>query len=248
MVPDVPDVGAGLGPRPTRLHHDPTTQLSAARSGVLDALSRSRESVTVHQLAQTLGQHSNTVREHLDALVEAGLAVRESGAPVGRGRPHIYYRALPPEESRPQIREYATLASVLAAQLARVSRDPAGDALAAGHLWGQQLGAVGPAGDEGARARSLTVLGNLGFDPVELPDGDVDLRSCPMLEAARANPTIVCGVHLGLVQGLYLAHEGSADQVTLEPFARFGACLLRLPGGGGVVGKDAGPPQITGSG
>lgn len=215
---------------------------------MLDELSRSRESVTVHQLAQVLRQHANTVREHLDALVDVGLAVRESGTPVGRGRPPIYYRALPPEESRPQIREYATLASVLAAQLARVSRDPVGDALAAGHLWGQQLGAVGPPGDVGARARSLTVLGNLGFDPVELPDGDVDLRSCPMLEAAKANPTIVCGVHLGLLQGLYRAHQGSADQVRLEPFAKCGACLLRLPDGVDVVGKDAGPAQITGSG
>ncbi|GAB98249.1 putative ArsR family transcriptional regulator [Kineosphaera limosa] len=228
-MPDIPEVAGELGPRPTPLHHDPTTQLSSPRAMVLDALGAAPGSATVHQLAATLGQHTNTVREHLDALVELGLASRLRGTPVGRGRPAIRYAAIPPERSRPQLREYATLASVLAEQLAASSHDPAGEAIAAGHCWGEALGTSGPDGSAAARARTLSILNNLGFDPVQRPDGSVDLRSCPLLAAARANPTVVCGVHLGLVQSLYRGHEAPAQEVGLDPFARVGACVLRLP-------------------
>lgn len=219
---------AGLGPRPVRLNHDPTTQLSAARTGVLDDLSETTEPVTVQQLSVRLGQHTNTVREHLDALVAMGLAYRIPGVAAGRGRPPIHYRAVPPERSRPQLREYATLATVLAEQINRSSRDPVGDAIAAGLLWGNALGAKGPEGREGARSRTIEVIDSLGFDPAERPDGSVDLRQCPLLEAARHNPTIVCGVHLGMVQALHTAHGAPAEEVSLEPFAKTGACILRF--------------------
>lgn len=219
---------AGLGPRPVRLNHDPTAQLSAARTGVLDALSETTEPVTVQQLSVRLGQHTNTVREHLDALVAMGLAYRIPGVAAGRGRPPIHYRAVPPERSRPQLREYATLATVLAEQINRSSRDPVGDAIAAGLLWGNALGAKGPEGREGARSRTIEVIDSLGFDPAERPDGSVDLRQCPLLEAARHNPTIVCGVHLGMVQALHTAHGAPAEEVSLEPFAKTGACILRF--------------------
>lgn len=219
---------AGLGPRPVRLNHDPTTQLSAARTGVLDALSETTKPVTVQQLSARLGQHTNTVREHLDALVAMGLANRIPGVATGRGRPPIHYRAVPPERSRPQLREYATLASVLAEQISRTSRDPVGDAIAAGLLWGNALGAKGPDGREGARSRTIEVIDSLGFDPAERPDGSVDLRQCPLLEAAKQNPTIVCGVHLGMAQALHMAHGAPAEEVSLEPFAKTGACILRF--------------------
>ena len=231
----------GLGPRPARLHHDPTTQLSTARAGVLDALSEWVEPVTVQRLAQRLGQHANTVREHLDALVRLGLAQRSRGVVEGRGRPPLCYLAIPPESARPQVREYAMLASVLAAQLAKVSPDPEGDAIAAGMMWGARLGAKGPMGAEGARARTMEVLQALGFDPMQLPDGSVDLRQCPLLETAKTNFPVVCGVHLGLVRALYVAHEASAQDVRLEPFAKRGACVLRLPDGCSQAGE--GPPN-----
>lgn len=228
-VSDASDVAGRLGPRPTPLHHDPTTQLSSARAAVLDALVDVNGSATVHQLAQALGQHPNTVREHLDALVDLELASRVRGRPAGRGRPAIRYEAVAPERSRPQLREYATLATVLAEQLAAVSRDPVGDAIAAGHRWGERLGTRGPEGATAARNRTLAILDSLGFEPTESPDGSFDLLSCPMLQAAIDNPSIVCGVHLGLVQSLYRGHEAPAHDVELEPFARPGSCRLRLP-------------------
>lgn len=204
------------------------TQLSAARAGVLAALSESPDAMTVQELAQRLGQHANTVREHLEVIVDAGLATRTRSTTNRRGRPAILYRALPPESSRPQVREYAALATVLAAQFASLP-DPRGASLAAGRAWGQELGTSGPAGSQGARDRALTVLRHLGFDPVPQADGEVELRECPLLEAAKAHPDIVCAVHLGLVRALYEGQGMPSDEVDLEPFARPGACLLTLP-------------------
>lgn len=208
------------------------TQLSAARVGVLGALSESTEAITVQELSQRLGQHANTVREHLEVIVEAGLATRSRSTANRRGRPAILYRAVPPESSRPQVREYAALATVLAAQLARLP-DPRAAAIAAGRAWGEELGTSGPTGSQGARDRTLTVLGNLGFDPVPVIDEaaieEVELRECPLLEAAKAHPDVVCAVHLGLARALYEGQGMPSDEVDLEPFARPGACLLTLP-------------------
>lgn len=221
----------GMGPRPARPHHDPMTQLSAARAGVFEALAEARGPMTVQELADVLGQHANTVREHLEVIVDAGLATRSRSTANRRGRPAILYRALPPESSRPQVREYAALATVLAAQISTLP-DPRAAALAAGRAWGEELGTSGPVGSQGARDRTLTVLDNLGFDPVPQTKTQVELRECPLLEAAKTHPDIVCAVHLGLVRSLYEGQDMASDGVDLVPFARPGACLLTLPANG----------------
>ncbi len=49
------------------------------------------------------------------------------------------------------------------------------------------------------------------------------LRTCPLLDAARTYPQVVCTVHRGLVEGLLDAAgeppAGEADGVALDPFA-----------------------------
>ena len=57
---------------------------------------------------------------------------------------------------------------------------------------------------------------------------EVRLTRCPLLEAARESPTVVCSVHLGIVRGALAAqgHDGSASE--LHPFSDPGACHLRL--------------------
>jgi predicted ArsR family transcriptional regulator len=63
----------------------------------------------------------------------------------------------------------------------------------------------------------------------ESPGTTVLLRTCPLLEAAREHPTVVCSVHLGLVAGALGALGESAHGVQLQPFSRPGACTLTLP-------------------
>jgi hypothetical protein len=46
------------------------------------------------------------------------------------------------------------------------------------------------------------ILADLRFDPAPTRDAtEVRLRACPILDAAKANPDIVCSVHLGIVRG-----------------------------------------------
>ena len=97
--------------------------------------------------------------------MDAGLATRRRARATGRGRPAWHYRPRPPEQS--PVREYAGLAAVLAAQIARSSSDPHADALAAGEKWGRALlGDQDPAPTpREARERVLTLLAEIGFAP-----------------------------------------------------------------------------------
>src|SRR5664279_996073 len=66
-----------------------------SRSRLLTVLGRSVRPMGVRELAEAVDLHPNTVRQHLDQLVEAGLAVRDTAPSVGRGRPALRYAAEP---------------------------------------------------------------------------------------------------------------------------------------------------------
>lgn len=228
------------GPLPTRgLARE---ELSPARRAVLDKLIELGGRRTVAELADGLSQHPNTVREHLEALVEADLVSRGLRHSTGRGRPAALYRAT--LAATPAGPEYAVLAEVLVSYLAR-SLPPhqvAEHALAAGRDWGhamreRHLVDRSPDGDgdedwTGAVDRLAELFDRAGFDPeVQAePDGGRTqrLRRCPVLALAREHPGIVCTGHLGMAQEI-LEHDGvAADRVSLEAFAENGACLLRV--------------------
>ena len=219
---------AGFGPAP-RAATPPQTG-SRAAAVVLELLEAQPGPATVADLAAQAGQHPNTIREHLDTLVDEGLARRERATTEGRGRPSWLYAALPPREPAP---EYAGLATALAMQIARSSKAPREDALEAGTAWGADL--AGRADEPGSPARArlavVELLEDLGFDPQADPrTTHVRLRQCPLLEAAKAQPEVVCGVHLGLVRGALQRWDTRSDATSLEPFAEPGACLLHLTG------------------
>lgn len=240
------------GPLPgSGAHRDP---LSRQRRGVLQYLRGQSGPVTATALAQVCALHVNTVREHLDALVDDGLANRERSAPAGRGRPAWRYRARPPQES--PARQYAGLAAVLAARIARTSDDPRGDALAAGEDWGRVLtdGQEPSTDPREARERVLNLLGEIGF----APEADAEARRarlprCPFVETAREHPGVICGVHEGLARAALAALSPTPQQVELLPFAEPHACRLHLdtsttpadtaagPGAGEAAGPASGP-------
>jgi predicted ArsR family transcriptional regulator len=222
---------AGLGPEPTRWDQRPSVP-SRAVGAVLDLLATQSQPVTAAALAQLSGQHPNTVREHLDALVDGGLATRERAPASGRGRPAWLYAAAP--QAEPASHEYAGLATALATQLSRTSPDPRATALEAGRAWGEQLATDGhrrPGSAAGARREVVDLLDGLGFAPsADARAMTVRLRRCPLLEAARELPEVVCSVHLGIVRGALDTWETRSAQTTLVPFAEPGACVLHLSG------------------
>lgn len=190
------------------------------------------EPTTLAALVLLSGLHENTLRGHLEALSRAGLVVRERAPAAGRGRPPWLWSATDPAPPS----EYAELAVALAASVRATSQSPERAAVAAGHEWGRasvrRRANEADAGAPGADVRGsvLGLLDELGFAPEPGADTDepVRLTRCPLLEAARRDPDIVCGVHLGLVQGAVTEHGGADAGTTLTPFAEPGACLLHL--------------------
>jgi predicted ArsR family transcriptional regulator len=217
-----------LGPAPVR---GSGPVLSGPRGAVLERLQRSAQPVTIAALATQLGVHPNTVREHLEALVVRGLATRERAAAKGRGRPAWRYAAADDHaEPDPRVRDYAGLAAALAGHLARTSPNPTGDGLAAGWAWGRSLVSSRPPHPEiGPRHEVVRLLDELGFAPEADEEATtVALRRCPLLDAAREYPQVVCQVHLGIVRGALEHHGGDPEPTELLPFAEPGACRLHL--------------------
>jgi len=222
---------AVLGPEPTPVLRAPVA-LSEQRLRVLEYV-REHSPVRVADAATFLDLHPNTVREHLEAIAGLGLVERSTATALGRGRPATLYRATAADPAV-AVRDYAGLAIALAGQLARTSASPGPDARAAGIEWGRELvDEPSPSGDP--RQSVLDALARLGFAPDDEDDAPgvhrgIALRRCPLLDAARRYPAVVCQVHLGIVEGM-LDRLGAPDSrgLDLNPFAEPGACRLFLP-------------------
>ena len=208
--------------------------MSRARARVLEIIRRQTGPVALTDLAGLTRLHANTLRDHLDGLEESGLVRRRTRQPQGRGRPALVFEATGGDTT--SAAEYAGLATALAATIQRTSQDPKRDGENAGRVWGRELardvGAVPARSLTAARGRVVSLLERLGFTP----DGDryhrtVRLTTCPLLDAARRYPDVVCSVHLGLARGA-LEEYFAADiaDTDLLAFAEPGACVLRLAG------------------
>jgi predicted ArsR family transcriptional regulator len=236
MVKTTPPVG----PAPTRLRDEAPRDLDPARARVLRAVREAGrgDTATVAGLAADLGGHPNTVRHHLGALVTDGLVTSQMGSPRppgGPGRPAVHYRVTAAGEAAlgsgaEMVEEYVALAGAFADRLAAHGGDPGADALTVGRAWGTALAARGGAAGIPPASRVVGLLERLGFSPAPEVDapGALLLRTCPLLDAARRHPEVVCQVHRGLVEGV-LASDGVDEEVRLRAFDRPGACVLELP-------------------
>lgn len=225
---------AALGPEPMPVR-GVAMALSGQRLRVLEYV-RAHSPVRVADAAAELDLHPNTVREHLDAVVGVGLVERATATGRGRGRPATLYRVSATDPAV-AVRDYAGLATTLAGHLARTSAHPERDARAAGVDWGRELVDEGSHPDGDPRQAVLEVLTRLGFAPDDDNEavahggiGGIALRRCPLLDAARRYPTVVCQVHLGIVEGV-LDRLGAHRRRGLDliAFAEPGACRLFLP-------------------
>jgi predicted ArsR family transcriptional regulator len=120
------------------------------------------------------------------------------------------------------------LVTAMAEHLAGTS-DPEAQARAIGRRWARQLSE--PSASTRPAPPVDTVVGLLttaGFSPRVEPDGDIALRTCPVLSSARAHPAVVCTMHEEMLRAT-LDRAGATDTgMRLVPFAREGACLVRL--------------------
>lgn len=209
--------------------------LSTERRIALNALRSSKSPIRVRDLVDHLGLHENTIREHLEGLVESAHAERVQLASSGRGRPSYGYRAREDftAQIEPEARDYASLALVLARQLVAIGGDSRRIAISAGEEWARHF--FSPSQELSVskiaiRKRIFEILKSLGYSPkLNTKQNFIRLRTCPLLSAARLEPEIVCSVHLGLVRGLVAQAGENPDEVELIQFAEPGSCRLVVP-------------------
>jgi predicted ArsR family transcriptional regulator len=189
-----------------------------------------RRPVTRDEAAASAGVSRNLAAFHLDKLVEAGLlrAGRETSGGLARvGRKAKVYVPGPLEvhlDVPP--RQHVLLAGVLVETLA-ARRGDAGLLHAATQAARRRGAQVGRAARAEARDVELgAVLAHLGFEPYRAAPAVLRLANCPFHPLAAEAPDIVCGLNLGLVDGLLEGVEAGAAKAVLAP--RPGECCVEI--------------------
>lgn len=229
---DAPAATTAAGPS----HHKVLASIS--RTAVLELLRSRARPLGVLEVAEHVGLHQNTVRSHLDLLVDSGFAIRRSEAPHGPGRPRVVYEATAAPEGE---HNYRLLAEVLAQHLVATTERPGEAAVTAGRSWarsteqrqhradGTGTSAALPVSEEEAIAAVVRMLGDSGFAPELSADGtSLNLHRCPFRELAVSHPDVVCGAHLGIIQGALAELGGMVSATRLLPFVTPGLCVATL--------------------
>ena len=211
-----------------------TFPLGRSRADVLDMLRAADGPLGVREVAQRIGLHPNTARFHLEALVEAGMAVRETEDREMPGRPRIGYRAA--TDGPAGRRRYRLLAEMLTSLIAGTMPEPGSAAEDAGREWGAYLAEQPPPYQrltaEEALAKLTAIMEELGFAPQAEADGEgqhrLCLRRCPFREVAQHHQDIICSLHLGLMRGALARMRAPVTADRLDPFVEPSLCVARL--------------------
>jgi predicted ArsR family transcriptional regulator len=203
-----------------------------SRFRILEEL-RVRGPLDSRELGRRVGLHPNTVRSHVEQLIEAGLVKTATAAPAGRGRPRVLYEA-DPDSAPAQQGGYRLLAQILASYLASTDQ-PQTVAEGVGRAWGSYLTErpqpfAGVSADE-ATARLVALFAELGFMPEAVADGaerKVLLHRCPFREVAESNQQVVCAVHLGMLRGALTEMGAPLEATRLDPFVEPALCVAHL--------------------
>ncbi|BBZ14237.1 helix-turn-helix transcriptional regulator [Mycobacterium branderi] len=194
------------------------------RRDVLRVLKAAGAPMSIVAIAGELDVHPNTVRFHLDSLLGDGQVEQVMAERKGPGRPALMFRATR-QMDRGGPRRYRLLAEILAIGLT-ADGDAAGKALAAGRAWGQQLAPRGRARE--SVDHLVDVLDELGFAPERRGRTQIGLRHCPFLELAEARESVVCPIHLGLMQGALENWSAPVTVKRLDAFAEPDLCMAHL--------------------
>ncbi len=210
---------------------------AGTRTAIVEVLRASRTPMSAGDLATTLDVHPNTVRFHLEALTADDQVEWRLDARSTVGRPRKLYSPVPGMNRRAAM-NYRLLAEIIVDEVSR-RPDAVERAVEIGRRWGaghaaEALGDEGasPATDvESARNRLRSLLSALGFAPTgpgETPPCEIGLTHCPFLDLAADHPNVVCGIHLGLMQGALDAWNAPLEATSLERFRTPELCVAHV--------------------
>lgn len=222
-------------PSPDR-GESPDRRVGARRLEVLRLVRVARDGLGVRALAESTGMHENTIRFHLNRLVEDGLVERRKVAAGTPGRPPLRFVASSGGMDE-EPGNYALIARVLSEGLAGATDDIEGTAVEFGRRWGRIRGAraAGDGHDRPTLEEAVEELGRVleeaGFEPEIEPGAQetvVRIHNCPFRQLARDDQTIPCGVHRGIMEGV-LEGVGTGEAVTrLDPWVTPHLCVARV--------------------
>jgi predicted ArsR family transcriptional regulator len=145
---------------------------------------------TIGELCEATGLHPNTVREHLQRLIEGGYVIQATEHRTTRGRPRTLYSA----------------ATGAAHASSPIARDKVSAAARRGDLLRRVLPASASALGRDATYQLDALIEHLeesGFEPVVDDEQlTVDLSPCPHAAGRAEDRPMLCTVHLGLMQGV----------------------------------------------
>ncbi|GAB3024255.1 helix-turn-helix transcriptional regulator [Mycobacterium bourgelatii] len=213
------------------------------RDVILQLLRDSSQPRSIAEIADELAVHPNTVRFHLDALISAQRVEQLIGDTAGPGRPPVLFRAARRMDPAGPT-NYRLVANILTNHFASSTDDPVAAAAELGRSWGPSLVEPSP-----GRALSKTqaviqlvdVLDDLGFKPEPPPARGakaIRLRHCPFHDLVDTHGTMICALHLGLMQGALTGMRGPVTVDRLDPLVEPDLCVAHLASATSGSGKQ----------
>lgn len=179
--------------------------------------STTRADLSITELCEATGLHPNTVREHLQRLIEGGYVIPTIEHRTTRGRPRTLYSAATgaPGASSPVARDKAK-AAARRGDLMR-SMLPAATASDLGREATYQLDAL------------VEHLEESGFEPVfDDQRLTVDLSPCPHAAGRSEDRPMLCRVHLELMQGVLNEAGGPLEAECVRDAVLSSDCTVQL--------------------
>jgi len=183
------------------------TEHGGRRTHIIQILRDAKEPLSVAQVAEMVGIHVNTARFHLESLVDAGLATRETEARQAPGRRRILYTGTLPNQTHERAQGYRLLAEILTATIAARYPDAGEQMFQVGREWGRYLTSQPMPfevfNEDEIAERVVDKLDALWFAPelVQQPVPHLLLHNCPFYRTAIQSPNVVCQLHVGMVNG-----------------------------------------------
>ncbi len=188
---------------------------SYSRVEILHLL-QERSRRTIAELCEATDLHANTVREHLQRLIDGGYVVPEIEHRTTRGRPRVLYSAAGTGEAS-----------------SPVARRKVAEAARRGDLMRRVLkvGIDGSLPDDAVHQLDALVddLGASGFDPIVDEDElTIDLTPCAHAASDPARREMLCAVHIGLMQSVLTEAGGPLSIEGMRPSCDPSVCVIQL--------------------
>jgi predicted ArsR family transcriptional regulator len=199
------------------------------RVRIMAELREHRSGLDARELAGRLELHPNTIRWHLAVLADAGMVDSHPGERTTPGRPRVVF-TIREGGGEEEGESYRLLAAIVTGALAQVEGGGK-RAEEAGRAWGRYLverpPPLTPADDDAALRQIVDLLEEHGFRPETAP-AEIRMHRCPFRDLAETTPSVVCGVHLGLISGALAELRSSVEVERLDAFVEPALCVARL--------------------